>query len=129
VHKKITSLRLSKRAEDGLNTLREVWGASLTETLSILIEKEIATMNAATVWQIREDWGPNVADIAAIAGATGIREIGDGGEGEAHCTFFELLGDGAKFPIRGATTNADPVWEDEDAAAYADLAEACGVQL
>jgi hypothetical protein len=129
VHKKITSLRLSKRAEDGLNTLREVWGASLTETLSILIEKEIATMNAATVWQIREDWGPNVAYIAEVAGATGIREIGDGGEGEAHCTFFELLGDGAKFPIRGATTNADPVWEDEDAAAYAELAEACGVQL
>lgn len=129
MQKKATSLRLSRRAESGLNTLREAWGATLTETLSILIEKEIAHMNADTIWNIRNTYGPAVAHIAAISGATGIRTLGEGGEGEQHATFFELLGEGAKFPIRGATTNAEPVWEDEDAEAFAELAEACGVEI
>lgn len=78
---------------------------------------------------IRNTWGNAVAHIAAQAGATGIRSLGAGGEGEQHATFFELLGEGAKFPIRGATTNAEPVWEDDDAEAFAELAEACGVQI
>jgi hypothetical protein len=76
---------------------------------------------------IRKNYGPAVARIAAIVGATDITELGDGGEGEFHCTFFALhtpLG-----TVRGATTNADPVWEEEDSAAFADLAAACGVDL
>lgn len=86
-------------------------------------------IHMSTIESIRNTYGPAVAHIAAITGATGIRELGDGGEGEMHATFFELLGEGNKFPLRGATTNAEPVWEDEDSTAFAELAEACGVEL
>jgi hypothetical protein len=78
---------------------------------------------------IRSTHGAEVARIAAQVGATGIEDFGEGGEGEMHCTFFSLTGQGANFPIRGATTNASPVWEDEDSQAFGELAEACGVEI
>ena len=129
MEKKITSIRIGKRTEEGLSTLRQAWGMTLSETISVLVEKEIADMGAKTRWDIHDEYGSEVGRIAEIAGATGIEYLGDGGEGKMHCTFFALTGPGAKFPIRGATTNADPVWEDEDSQVFADLAEACGVTL
>lgn len=54
----------------------------------------------------------------------------DGHDGEAdwYIGFYAL-----PHPKYGdflvATTNADPVWQEEDAQAFADLAVSCGVQL
>ena len=81
----------------------------------------------STIEGFREQWGFSVARIAALACATSIEELGDGGDGEMHCTFFVLHT--PKGLVRGATSNAEPYWEDEDAEAFADLAEACGVAL
>ena len=93
---------------------------------SAAIHKAMENMMSA-IESIRSTHGPEVARIAAIAGATSVEELGDGGEGDSHCTFFALHTPTGL--IRGATTNADAVWEDEDSQAFADLAEACGVEL
>lgn len=116
-----TSIILNDRELEFISTY---FGGSKSEAIHKAME-----IHMSTIESIRNTYGPAVAHIAAITGATGIRELGDGGEGEMHATFFELLGEGNKFPLRGATTNAEPVWEDEDSTAFAELAEACGVEL
>jgi len=113
-----TSIVLSNDELDFLNRYHLGKSEAIHQALGALM---------SNVESIREQWGFSVARIAAIAGATGIEEIGDGGDGEMHCTFFVLHT--PKGLVRGATSNAEPYWEDEDAEAFADLAEACGVAL
>lgn len=79
----------------------------------------------------------NSAGIRAIAlecGATRMRHLGTGhSDGNldnpnSAVSFYELLGSDG-FPYRVADTNGDPVWEDEDSQAFAELAHGCGVAI
>ena len=79
----------------------------------------------------------NSAGIKAEAKALGIthmREIGggyvEGHEGEADWYVgFYALPHPKGWEFRVANTNADPVWEEADEQAFAELAESCGVEL
>ena len=113
-----TSIVLSKDELDFLNRYHLGKSEAIHAALGAMM---------STVESIRSEYGPEVARIAAIAGATSVEELGDGGEGDSHCTFFALHT--PQGLIRGATTNAAPVWEDEDAEVFANLAEECGVEL
>lgn len=86
-------------------------------------EIEIAEFNSA-----------GIQSEAAKNGITHMHFIGggyaDGHDGEAdwYVGFYALphpkYGD-----FRVANTNADPVWEEADGQAFADLAESCGVEI
>lgn len=69
---------------------------------------------------VPDEWGAGVKAVAAQMGATTVRVYGEGGEGEDYTIFFRL--DSPTTYVNGATTNAYPVWEDEDEEAYAKLA-------
>jgi hypothetical protein len=73
----------------------------------------------------------NSAGIEAEAKALGIsaaRFLTEGGEGENHISVWELTGpDG--FTFRVAKTNADPIWEEQDIAIFAELLESVGIDL
>lgn len=61
-------------------------------------------------------------------GITHARFIAEGGEGENHITIWGLTGaDGIEFRV--ANTNALPVWEEQDAAEFAELLESVGINL
>lgn len=65
-------------------------------------------------------------------GVTDVHLLGSGevqGDVNSRCTFFLLVGGKAGHGVRVASTNGDPVWEEEDAGAFAWLAEQCGVDL
>jgi hypothetical protein len=75
----------------------------------------------------------NSAGIKAAAQENSITHMSYLGEGHQDgntnnpnslVTFFQLDGGG-----RVADTNGDPVWEDGSESDFADLAEACGVEL
>lgn len=72
---------------------------------------------------------------ALRAGITHMRKVGggfvEGHEGEAdwYVGFYAMLNKKEGWEYRVANTNADPVWEEADAQAFADLAEQCGVEL
>lgn len=79
----------------------------------------------------------NSAGIRAEAkkhGITHMREIGSGyvegheGEADWFIGFYALLNPKG-WEFRVADTNADPVWEEVDQQAFAELAESCGVEL
>ena len=66
-------------------------------------------------------------------GATEAKFIGSGeweeGNVNSRCTFFAITNPSNGFEFRVADTNGDPVWEEEDLGAFAELAESCGVEL
>lgn len=74
----------------------------------------------------------NVEDINSIgiavearkAGISTVTKLGDNGKsGDALVTVYQL-GD-----VRVADTNGDPVWEESDSAAFAELLESEGINL
>ena len=74
----------------------------------------------------------NVEDINSIgiavearkAGISTVTKLGDNGKsGDASVTVYQL-GD-----VRVADTNGDPVWEESDSAAFAELLESEGINL
>lgn len=65
-----------------------------------------------------------IASEMRLIGATEAALIGSGG-----CPFFAITNPANGFKFRVADTNSDPVWEEEDAGAFAELAESCGVEL
>lgn len=71
----------------------------------------------------------NSTYIQAEAKRLGITEatlIAEGGDGENHITVWELTGpDGSTFRV--ANTNAEPVWEEQDPAVFAELLESVGI--
>ena len=79
----------------------------------------------------------NSADIRAEARALGIthmRAIGvgcpEGREDQAdYRVDFYALPHPDGYEFRVANTNGDPVWDEADPQAFADLAESCGVAL
>jgi hypothetical protein len=65
-----------------------------------------------------------IAHEARKAGITTITQLGDNGKsGDARVTVYQL-GD-----VRVANTNGDPVWEESDHAAFAELLETEGIKL
>ena len=65
-----------------------------------------------------------IAREARKAGITTITQLGDNGKsGDARVTVYQL-GD-----VRVANTNGDPVWEESDHAAFAELLESEGIAL
>lgn len=77
----------------------------------------------------------NSADIRAEAlavGATAMRFIGGGyvaghdGEADYYVGFYAIPHPGG-WEFRVANTNGDPVWEEADRQAFAELADACGL--
>jgi hypothetical protein len=79
----------------------------------------------------------NSADIQVNAdalGATHMREVGRGySDGNLYnpdsLVVFYAIPDKDGSEWRVANTNGDPVWEEQDPAVFAELAEACGVTL
>lgn len=77
----------------------------------------------------------NSADIrhnAALLGATHMRLLASGHsdgnpDNPNSAVFFYAIPDKNGDEWRVADTNGDPVWEEEDTAAFRELAEACGV--
>ena len=74
----------------------------------------------------------SIADINSIgiavearkAGITTVTTLGDNGKsGDARVTVYQL-GD-----VRVADTNGDPIWEESDLAAFAELLESEGIKL
>ena len=74
----------------------------------------------------------SIADINSIgiavearkAGITTVTKLGDNGKsGDAQVTVYQL-GD-----VRVADTNGDPIWEESDLAAFAELLESEGIKL
>ena len=74
----------------------------------------------------------SIADINSIgiavearkAGITTVTKLGDNGKsGDARVTVYQL-GD-----VRVADTNGDPIWEESDLAAFAELLESEGIKL
>ena len=63
--------------------------------------------------------------IAAEMSAADTAELiaTNGKQGDARVMVFELRG------VRVAATNGDPVWEESDAAAFAELMESEGIEL
>lgn len=65
-----------------------------------------------------------IAVEARKAGITTVTKLGDNGKsGDARVTVYQL-GD-----VRVADTNGDPVWEESDHAAFAELLESEGISL
>jgi hypothetical protein len=65
-----------------------------------------------------------IAVEAREAGITTVTKLGDNGKtGDARVTVYRL-GD-----VRVADTNGDPVWEEQDHAAFAELLETEGIAL
>jgi hypothetical protein len=65
-----------------------------------------------------------IAYEARKAGITTVTKLGDNGKmGDARVTVYRL-GD-----VRVANTNGDPVWEEQDHAAFAELLETEGIKL
>ena len=65
-----------------------------------------------------------IAREARKAGITTATQLGDNGKsGDARVTVYQL-GD-----LRVANTNGDPVWEESDHAAFAELLETEGIAL
>lgn len=78
----------------------------------------------------------NSAGIRAEAkrlGITHMRRLGGGhaGGGDRADDYvgFYALPHQSGWEFRVANTNGDPVWEEEDMQAFAELAESCGVEL
>lgn len=74
----------------------------------------------------------NSAGIRAVArelGITHMRLLGISGEGDHRVGFYALPHPRRGWEIRVANTNGDPVWEEEDAQEFAELAEECGINL
>jgi hypothetical protein len=74
----------------------------------------------------------NIEDINSIgiavearsAGITTVTKLGDNGKtGDARVTIYQL-GD-----VRVADTNGDPVWEEADHAAFAELLDTEGIEI
>ena len=77
-----------------------------------------------------------IREVAAQCGATHMRFIGGGyanghdGEADYYVGFYAFpQNTDSTFECRVANTNGDPVWEDEDASVFAELAESVGVDL
>ena len=65
-----------------------------------------------------------IAVEAREAGVSTVTRLGDNGKtGDARVTIYQL-GD-----VRVADTNGDPVWEESDHAAFADLLESEGIDI
>ena len=65
-----------------------------------------------------------IAVEARKAGITTVTKFGDNGKsGDARVTVYQL-GD-----VRVAATNGDPIWEEADRAAFAELIESEGIVL
>lgn len=68
-------------------------------------------------------------------GATDAELIGSGhSDGDPNnpnslVTFYAITNPANGFEFRVADTNGDPVWEEEDMGAFAELAEDCGVEF
>lgn len=90
--------------------------------MSTIYDIEIANFNSA-----------GIRAEAARSGVTHMRHLGSGYAGgsddaDARVDFYAL--NHPKFgEFRVADTNGDPVWEECDAQAFADLAEECGVEI
>lgn len=74
------------------------------------------------------------AEAARHKMATHMRMIGggyaSGHEGQAdYYVGFYAIPDRLGREVRVANTNGDPVWEETDPQAFADLAESCGVEI
>ena len=99
------------------------YGGGATKTADAVYDIEIAEFNSS-----------GIRAEAKKAGITHMRKIGggfvEGHENEAdwYVGFYAIphpkYGD-----FRVANTNGDPVWEENDAQAFADLAEQCGVKI
>ena len=69
---------------------------------------------------------------AARNGITHMRHIGSGYAGDENADSridFYALPHPKYGEFRVADTNGDPIWEEADAQAFADLAEECGVEI
>ena len=72
---------------------------------------------------------------ALRAGITHMRKVGGGfvsgheGAADWYVGFYAMLNKKEGCEYRVANTNGDPVWEEQDTQAFADLAEQCGVEL
>ena len=65
-----------------------------------------------------------IAIEARAAGVTTVTQLGNNGKtGDARVTIYEL---GA---VRVADTNGDPVWEEADRAAFAELLDTEGIDI
>jgi len=111
MEKKITSIRIGKRTEEGLATLRQAWGMTLSETISVLVEKEIANMkDEKTVWDVKV--GNAVLQILEVSA---------------------LLPEAGGMSIEQALETSRKNNESLDSAEWAEVerqvAEACGVTL
>jgi len=85
--------------------------------MAAIYDIEIETFNSA-----------GIRAEARRSGITHMRHVGAGFCAGARVEFYAL-----KHPkfgeFRVADTNGDPVWEECDAQAFADLAEECGVEI
>jgi hypothetical protein len=76
-----------------------------------------------------------IQNIATIIDATHMRCIGKGyscghdGEADYVIGFYAIPDKRHGGEIRVANTNGDPIWEDEDPAAFHALASECGVDF
>ena len=65
-----------------------------------------------------------IAREARKAGITTITQLGDNGKfGDARVTVYQL------GVVRVANTNGDPIWEESDHAAFAELLDSEGIKL
>ena len=78
--------------------------------------------------EIAEHNSAGIREIAAKAGATHMRKIASGSMGEpaTYATLYAMPCNEGE--IRVLDTNGDPVWEDEDATAFAETLEAYGIE-
>lgn len=90
--------------------------------MSTIYDIEIETFNSA-----------GIRAEARRSGITHMRHIGGGyagGSNDADARVYFYALSHPKFgEFRVADTNGDPVWEESDAQAFADLAEECGVEI
>ena len=78
-----------------------------------------------------------IKEIAELVGAKYLKFIGSGytdnnpNNPNSLIEFYSLVSRSGEnfFDIRVADTSGEPIWEDEDSQAFADLAEQCGVEL
>jgi hypothetical protein len=83
----------------------------------------------------------NIENINSAGIASEMRRIGttkaeligigewENGNPNTRCEFYRIIDPSTGFDFRVANTNGDPVWEEEDHGAFAELAESCGVKL
>ena len=97
----------------------------------LVIESECPTLNDQEyTLEISKYNSADIRRIAEKAGVETMKLIGEGhSDGDlnncnSRVSFFELS-DG----MRVADTNGDPIWEDEDASIFAELAESCDVEI